>query len=237
MITLHPVTRSRHADRLIDRQGVRDILPVLVGVIPFAAVIGVNVAQTPAVPVWAGLLTGPLMYAGSAHLAAVTLLHGGAGLVTVVATVAIINARLSLYGAVIEPRFRSQPGWFRWLAPHFLVDQTFVLATARPPDDDPRRFRRYWITAGTVLGVGWTSAMVGAALLGPSIPADSPLTFASIALFIGLLTPRLREPSSRLPAAVAALVAVVAAPLPNGLALPVAIAAALVPSLVRGSTS
>lgn len=220
------------AGGVLDRDALRDITPVVVSVAPFAAIIGVTIAQATHVPAWAGLLAGPLIYAGSSQLAALTLLDAGAGVATVLATVAIINARLSMYGAVIEPHFRSQPAWFRWLAPHFLVDQTYAIATARTDLDDPRRFRRYWATAGIALGVGWTGAMALAVLLGPVIPADSPLTFAATAVFVGLLVPRLRARVARRPAAIAAVVAVIAAPLPHGLGLLVGALAGVTPSLL-----
>lgn len=217
---------------VLDRDALRDITPVVVSVVPFAAIIGVTIAQSQAVPAWAGLVSGPLIYAGSSQLAALTLLEGGAGLVTVLATVAIINARLAMYGAVLEPHFRQQPAWFRWLGPHVLVDQTYAIATARRDLDDPRRFRRYWTTAGLVLGVGWTAAMAAALLLGPIVGTDSPLTFAATAVFVGLLVPRLRERAAHRPAAVAAVVALVASPLPNGLGLLAGALAGILPALV-----
>ena len=227
----------RTAGNVLDRDAVRDILPIVISVMPFAAVIGVTIGQADAVPTWAALLAGPAMYAGSSQLAAITLLQGGAGVTTVLMAVVIINARLSLYGALVEPHFRAQPGWFRWLAPHFLVDQTYAITAARDDLADPRRFRRYWTTAGIVLGTGWTSAMTVAVLLGPIIPADSPLTFTASAVFVGLLVPQLRERIARRPAAIAAVVALVAAPLPNGLGLLVGVAAGITPTLVRPRSS
>ena len=66
-------------DRLIDHDALRDITPVVVSVVPFAAIIGVTIGQADRVPAWAALLAGPLLYAGSAQLAALTLLESGAG--------------------------------------------------------------------------------------------------------------------------------------------------------------
>jgi predicted branched-subunit amino acid permease len=222
---------------ILDRDAARDILPFVVSLLPFAAVIGVTIGQSDTVPVWAALLAGPLMYAGSAQLAAITLLQGGAGVITVLMTVMIINARLSLYGALVEPHFRSQPGWFRWLAPHFLVDQTYMIATARADLSSPRRFRRYWATAGILLGVAWTGAMTVATLLGPIIPLDSPLTYAATSVYVGLLVPQLRERIARRPAFIAAVVALIAAPLPHGLGLLAGVAAGIAPTLLTSRSA
>jgi predicted branched-subunit amino acid permease len=218
---------------VLDRDALRDITPVVISVVPFAAIVGVTIAQSQVVPPWAGLLAGPAIYGGSSQLAALTLLESGTGVATILASVAIINARLSMYGAVMEPHFRAQPAWFRWLAPHFLVDQTYAIATARTDLDDPARFRRYWATAGIVLGIGWTVAMGLAVLLGPVIPVDSPLTFASTAVFVGLLFPRLRERVARRPAVIAGVVALLASPLPHGLGLLAGALAGVAPSLLR----
>jgi predicted branched-subunit amino acid permease len=224
--TLVPHTR-------LDREAVRDVLPIVVGLVPFAAVIGVTIARSPVVPVWGGLLATPLLLAGSAQLAALTLLDGGAGLVTVLLTVVIVNGRLSLYGAALEPRFRDQPAWFRWVAPHTLVDQTYALATSRSELRAPERFRRYWLTVGLVLGLAWTGAITLVALLGPTIPLDSPLGFAAPAVFVGLLVPRLRDRAARRPALVAAVVALLASPLPSGTGLLLAAAVGIAPALLR----
>jgi branched chain amino acid efflux pump len=54
-----------------------------------------------------------------------------------------VNARLLLYSAALGDRFRAQPAPFRWLAPHFIIDQTYLMADARPALAG-RDFRRYW---------------------------------------------------------------------------------------------
>lgn len=223
----------RTTNALVDRDAVRDIGPMLLSVLPFAAIIGVTIGQADTVPVWAALIAAPVMYAGSAQLAAITLLEGGAALTAVVLSTVIINARLSLYGMLVEPHFRTQPAWFRWLAPHFLVDQTYVIVTARDDLGGPARFRRYWMTAGIILGAGWTATMAVAVHLGPVVPVDSPLSFAASAVFVGLLVPQLRERIARRPAAIAAIATLIAAPLPNGLGLLVGIAAGVTPALLR----
>jgi predicted branched-subunit amino acid permease len=217
----------------LDRDGLRDVAPMVVGVAPFAVILGVMIGQLQAVPAWAALLGAPLLYAGSAHLAVLTLLESGAGATTVVAAAAIVNARLAVYGAALEPRFRDQPGWFRWLAPHFIVDQTYAIASARPDLAEPDRFRRYWLTAGLALGAGWSAAMAAAVALGPFVPVGPALAFASTAVFVGLLVPRLRERTALRPAAIAAVVALVAAPLPHGSGLLVATLAGVLPTLLR----
>jgi predicted branched-subunit amino acid permease len=137
---MNSVTVEVSAPR-IELAAVRDIVPVAASVVPFALVIGSAMREI-GVSGGVGVLGGGAMYSGSAHLAAVALLGAGAELVMILAAVAVINSRLLVYGAALEPRFRTQPRWFRWLGPHFLVDQTYALATARDDLDAPDR--RSW---------------------------------------------------------------------------------------------
>lgn len=109
----------------IDRDALRDVLPVLVGIAPFALVI-VSLSQLE-MSLWPGLAASALMYGGSAQLAAMNLIAGAADIATILATVAVVNARLLMYGAALEPRFANQPRWFRWLVPQFIVDQTYTV--------------------------------------------------------------------------------------------------------------
>lgn len=205
---------------------VRDTIPVALSIAPFGLVIGATAART-GVP--AALNTGAAatVFSGAAHLAALTTLAAGAGVLTVLGTAALINARLLLYSASIEPRFRGQPRWFRWLGPALLIDQTFVMVLGRDDLDDPVRFRHYWLVAGGVLMGAWV-AMVGlGSVLGPLLPAGSPVDAAAVAVLAGMLAPRLKALRPALVAIVALVVAVAAAPLPGGVGVAAGIGAGL----------
>ncbi|MDN5859560.1 MAG: AzlC family ABC transporter permease, partial [Pseudonocardia sp.] len=163
----------------------------------------------------------------AAHFAVLTTLAAGAGLLTVLGTAAMINARLLLYSASIEPRFRGQPRWFRWLGPALLIDQTFVMVLDRDDLDDPGRFRRYWLTAGGLLMASWVTAVGLGSVLGPLLPAAAPLDAAAVAVLAGMLAPRLTAARSAAVALAALVVAIVAAPLPGGVGVAAGIGAGL----------
>ncbi|MFC5179347.1 AzlC family ABC transporter permease [Nocardioides taihuensis] len=187
------------------RAASRDLLPFLITLVPFALVVGVTAQQT-RVGALGGLAGGFAIYAGTAQLSAMSLLGAGAPVATVVVTVAIINARLPLYAAALERHFRPQPRWFRWVGPHFIVDQTYVLVSARDDLDHPTCFRRYWLSIAAVLSVVWLTSIAAGLVVGHRLPTSSPvLAFAPAALFIPLLVARLTERTSTT-AAVAAVV-------------------------------
>ena len=201
---------------------VRDTVPVAASIAPLALVIGATAARV-GVPVPADAAGAALVFAGAAHLAVLTTLAAGA--LTALAAAALINVRLLLYSASIEPRFRHQPRWFRWLGPALLIDQTYLLVTARDDLAEPARFRRYWLCAGGLLMGCWVATVALGSVLGPLLPEGVPLDAAAVAVLVGMLAPRVK---ALRPAAVAVTGLLAAALLPGGLGLLVGIVAGAV---------
>jgi predicted branched-subunit amino acid permease len=207
-----PATASRRTR--IERDAVADVAPVLVALAPFAAIIGVQISGGH--DIVGGLSGSLLLYAGSAQVSALSLLAQGAGILSILGTVALINARFLVYGAVLAQRFADQPKWFRLLGPHFIVDQTYALASARHDLSEAARFRRYWLTVGLTIAGVWASAMTVGALIGPAVPASPATAFLPIAAFVGLLVAAVRDRPS-VAAALAGCAVALLAPVVPGL--------------------
>jgi predicted branched-subunit amino acid permease len=88
------------------RDAVRDVLTVAPGIVPFGIALGIVIASS-SMGDGAGLLGAPLVYAGSAQLTATTMFQQGAGLLAVVGSALIVNARLLLYSASLAPHFAA----------------------------------------------------------------------------------------------------------------------------------
>jgi predicted branched-subunit amino acid permease len=112
---------SLFADRRDIAAGAPAMAPWPAGIVPFGLVVGVSGAQAD-VPRWAGWLTGPLIYAGSAQVAAIQMLDAGAAPVVVVAAALIINIRLIFYSATMARHWRGTPWWWRFVAAYLLID-------------------------------------------------------------------------------------------------------------------
>lgn len=192
------------------RAGLRDLAPALIALAPLGVVVGVTVHQT-AVSALVGVGSAPTVFAGTAQLSILTLLESGAGVLTIIASAVLINARIVLYAAVLEEHFRDQPGWFWWLGPHFLVDPTFALVTARGDLGSPQRFRRYWLSMGGLFVLAWTGLVAVGSVLGPALAGIGPvLAFAPVAVFLPLLVPRMRNRPALVGASTAGVVTGVA---------------------------
>ena len=186
----------------------RDTSALALGLVPFGLALGVAAAAT-GFGSFATLLGGPVVYAGSAQLAAMTLLHQGTAIALAVLSAAAVNARFLLYGAALATRFADQPAWMRWIGPQLVVDQTFLAAGARPALAG-REFRSYWLWLGGGVGVVWTASLAAGLLVGPALPELPHLRFVGAALFLGLLVPRLSSRPAALAAGSGAAVAAVA---------------------------
>ena len=190
------------------RDALRDLRAVAPGVIPFGMFLGMTITITGS-GAFAGLFGAAAVYAGSAQLATISVLHLGSGLLTAVAAGVVVNARILLYGAALEPWFRSQPRWFRLLGVQFVLDQTYLATVERPGYRNSALFRRYWLWIGlSLLGV-WLAAVGTGIALGPLVPDMPHLVLVGTALFTAMLVPRLVSRPSCLAAAAATLAALV----------------------------
>jgi predicted branched-subunit amino acid permease len=215
-----------HASTSQGLSAVRDTLPVALSIAPFGLVIGAMATRV-GVPPLADMAAAATVFAGAAHFAPLTMFAAGAGALAALGTAVLINARLLLYAAALEPRFRGQPRWFRWCGPALLIDQTYLMVLSRDDLDEPSRFRRYWLVAGGSLLASWVAVVGLGGVLGPLLPAGSPLDAAAVVVLAGMLGPRLAALRPTLIVLTALLVAVAAAPLPGGVGLVAGIVAGI----------
>ena len=199
-----PVPRPAATGPSPTQQARADLLAMSSTMIPFGLALGVTVSAL-RVGDAASVAGGFLMYAGAAQLSATTMLSHGAAFVAVVVSAVIVNSRLLLYGAALEPAFRDQPWWFRWLGIHFIIDGSFVAAMSRPAlMADRAGFRRYWLYFGLLLLGIWTSSVAVGVLLGPVLPSLPHIGLIGLALFVSMLMPRLTSRPAVAAAATAA---------------------------------
>src|SRR5690348_10230442 len=151
--------------------GMRAMVPCLAGVAPFGMVIGLSASQTH-LPAGAGWLTAPVMFGGSAQIAAIQLLDAGAAPVAVIVTAVVINLRLALYSAAMAQYWRGTPLWWRLLGGYLLIDPSFAVGIAKySSDPDRRRGHAHYLGGGVVLWIGWLSAVGIGAVAGASVPS------------------------------------------------------------------
>ncbi|MDJ0771783.1 MAG: AzlC family ABC transporter permease [Ilumatobacter sp.] len=183
----------------VDRRAVADAIPLFLPAIPFGFVLGLANTES-AMPAFVAWLTSPLIFAGAAQLAVVTL-AGTASIWAVIVAGLVINTRHVMYSAAMAPAFSDQPRWMRWFGSFLLIDQVFALAILQV-DRPPAEFRRYYLAVGLFFFVNWQWATAVGMVVGPVVPESWRLDFAPAVMFLGLVLIGIQ----RLPQGVAALV-------------------------------
>jgi branched chain amino acid efflux pump len=208
--------------------GARAMLPMLVGIVPLGLAVGValGTSGTPAVP---SLASSPLVYAGSAQLALVSLLDHQASLAVLLGVVALVNLRLGLYAVALAPHWRALPRAWRLVYAYLLVDPSFYVGlrgyeSAR----STRAGHRHFLGGALLLWVAWMAATTTGATVGSRVPTGLHLEAVAPLFLLAVVVDRLRDRQLRLPVLATALVAVAGTRLPLHLGLPVAMLIGLV---------
>lgn len=201
-------------------QGVRTLMPLTPGVVPFGLVTGVMAIEMGMSPGTAMGMT-LIFYSGSAQMVALQLLHSGALPVAIVLTALIINLRFVMYSASLAPHLHHLPRRWTWPVSYMLSDQSYALCSLRFANGDLAGPFAHWFYAGTAFAMwlAWQLSVLAGVCLGASIPDSWSLTFAIPLSFLALLIPGLRSVPTVAAAVVGGLIAVLAVKMPYNLGL------------------
>ncbi|CAD18527.1 AzlC family ABC transporter permease [Ralstonia pseudosolanacearum] len=151
------------------RRGLRASLPVLLGFIPFALVLGAQATQKGLSVMEVPLMTG-LNFGGGSEFTAIRLWTSPPHLLLIAAMSLLVNSRHLLMGAALAPYLRHVPRRRALAALFFMCDESWALALA---DAQSRATGR--ISLGYYLGVSaglyltWVVFTAIGAALGPVI--------------------------------------------------------------------
>ncbi|TBU94015.1 AzlC family ABC transporter permease [Phytopseudomonas dryadis] len=202
-------------------QGLRDMLPMLLGAMPFGVIYG-SLAGAAGLSAWQTIAMSVLVFAGSAQFIAISLLGGGATLSVLWLTTLVVNLRHALYSATLQPFVRHLPRRWRMPLAFWLTDETFAVVQQRYAEADVSPYKHwYFLGAALAMYVNWVGCTLIGLVFGQAVPdiAGWGLDFAMIATFIGVVVPMLRNLPQVAAALVAGAVALVCHDLPYKLGL------------------
>lgn len=202
-------------------QGARDMLPMLLGAMPFGIIFG-SLAGAAGLSAWQTLGMSLLVFAGSAQFIAISLLNAGTGLIVLLLTTFVVNLRHALYSASLQPFVRHLPKRWRMPLAFWLTDEAYAVVLHRYTGSDVSP-NKHWYFFGAALAMylNWQLSTLIGVLFGKSVPNLSAwgLDFAMLATFIGIVVPTLRNSPQVAAALVAAAVALACHGLPYKLGL------------------
>lgn len=212
--------------------GVRDELPILLGVVPFGMIYGV-LALSVGLPAGVAQAMSAVVFAGSAQLLAVKLIGSGAPAPVVILTTFVVNLRHALYSASVAPRLKRLSPLWKGLLAYLLTDEAYAVtithynasSSASQHLEAAPHQHWYFLGAGLALWGSWQISTAVGIFLGTQVPSSWSLDFTLALTFIALVVPNIKDRPSALAALSAGVTAVLAYGLPYKLGL---VAAALV---------
>lgn len=194
-------------------RGGRAILPILVGILPFAVVFGFLMRQSNLSPFQSAFFALGLI-AGASQIATVHLHAAGAPTIIIVATAVAINMRYAMYSLSMEPLMRKEPWWKRLFSAFIVSDQSyaFTMAEAESNPENPD-IMSFFLGAAVTLYIVWEIGILTGYTIGAVIPSGIPLDFAIPLVFMSLLIPHLKDRGRNLSAITAGGAAIFLAPL------------------------
>jgi 4-azaleucine resistance transporter AzlC len=175
--------------------GMRGILPLVIGGAPFGFIFGA-LAVTNGIAVVNTLAMSAFVYAGSAQFIAANAVAAGTGVLVIVLTTLIVNARHILYAVTLAPHVKHLPQRWLLVLGFTLTDEAFAVAINRyNQPDSPANKHWYYLGASVLMYASWVLWSFIGIVAGQSIPPDQVarlgLGFAGSLTFIGMLVPQI----------------------------------------------
>jgi 4-azaleucine resistance transporter AzlC len=190
-------------------------LPLQVGVVPFALVVGI-LAQGQGLSLAEATLMSASVYAGSAQLLALGHWSVPAPVVAAATASFIVNLRLALMGPVIAPWLDRLRGWRLWASLFVMADQNWALSVAEMQTG--KSDAGFLFGSGVLMWAVWVVFTAVGHVVGGVLrpPPGHPIFFAALAVFVSILVPMWHGKRDLLPWLVAAATALAIARLLPG---------------------
>jgi len=174
-------------------KGILDILPLMIPVVPFGiiyGVIGVEIGFSP-MEVFAMSF---VIFAGSSQIAFAQLFAAGASPLVMISSVAVINSRHILYGAVLAEYLGKLRLTWKILLSYLMADQAFSVSSAYfKKNVKNKNVHFHMLGSGLTLWSLWQLSTLIGIVLGNIVPAQLGLEFAIPLTFFSLILSELRK--------------------------------------------
>lgn len=203
------------------KRGVKAIIPLILGLIPFALISGITASN-------AGLSLGMTMlmsigiFAGASQLAVLQLALDNANTIVIIYTALIINLRMMIYSLSISQHLRKISVRWKAILAYTMTDQSYAISMVHflnEPNEDKKSFI---FGASISIWTLWQINTIIGYLMGSIIPQSLGLEFAIPLTFIAVLLKGITGWPGIITIITSGSVAVLAASLPMNLGLIIA---------------
>ena len=172
--------------------GVRDELPLQLGVVPFGLIFGMLGISSGLTPLQT-ILMSSILFGGASQIVFAQLWANGAPPFFVGASVSVINLRHVLYSASVAPYLRQLPMRWRIALAYLLTDEAYAVSIKHFLERPTNPFKHFYLLgAGMALWVFWQISTIIGVFASATIPEELSLGFAIPLTFIAIVTPTIR---------------------------------------------
>ena len=175
------------------RVGIKDGLPLQLGIMPFGVVFGVLGVESGLTP-WQTFFMSSLLFAGTSQIIFAQLIALATPALILIGSVAALNARHLLYSASISSYIRHQPLRWRILLAYLLTDEAYAVSIVRYQSQPPSAHMHYHLLgSGLLLWSVWQISTLIGILAGAAIPASLALGFVIPLIFMAIVLPLIKS--------------------------------------------
>lgn len=208
---------------------------MLLGVAPFGMITGAS-AVAVGIPAPEAIWMSLVVFAGASQLAAMALMERDAGWWAMLATVALVNARLVMYSAALAPWVAHLRRRTRMAMAYVMTDQAFAYAVLAFGKNGPTFPRRdYYVGVAVTTWTVWTGGYAVGVFVGARVPPAWNLDFAIPLTFMALISGLVKTRPAWTAALVGGGSAIALADLPYNLGLLTAAVAGVVAGTIVAS--
>lgn len=176
-------------------KGARDVVPIILGAVPFGVLFGALAAEADFGLV-NSLLMSLLVYSGTMQMIGLNMITIGTSWPLVAFASVIVNSRHAFYSAALTPHMRKLSVWWRLALSYGMTDQIYVLAEHRYASRDGSTSKHwYMLSTSFVLFVVWFASTWTGFAFGDVLKQFEQLglDFALIATYIALAASSLTD--------------------------------------------
>jgi 4-azaleucine resistance transporter AzlC len=175
------------------KKGFLDVIPLTIPVIPFGIIYGVIAIEIGLSPLVAFCMSF-IIFAGSSQIAFAQLFSAGASPLVVISSVAVINSRHFLYGAVLSQYLNKLNCYWKILLGYLMTDQAFIVSLSYFKKNYKKKNAHFhMLGSGFTLWFLWQLSTLAGIILGNIVPEQLGLTFAIPLTFLSLIISELRK--------------------------------------------
>ncbi len=177
----------------IFHKGFLDVLPLTIPVVPFGIIYGVLGTDMGLTPFMTFAMSF-IIFAGSSQIAFTQLFLAGASPFVIIGSVAAINSRHLLYGAVLSQYLNKLSVSWRIVLSYLMTDQAFsVSSTYFKKNKNKFNSHFHMLGSGFTLWFLWQISTLVGIFLGNIVPEQLGLTFTIPLTFLALIVGNLRK--------------------------------------------